>query len=280
MIADVEFNDVKFKMCIPEKHLHSEYHGGNVQSAISNNKVWALDESLIMHKILNQQKGLVVDIGANTGYFSFIGLINECKVIAIEANPIHTPYVNKTMEINNFPTSNFQHMELFVSSKKEDCIFDGWSGNVNLMSKKNKISMVKTIALTDICSECLFLKIDVEGNEPDVLESAIQLLEREKIKYIMFEITYIMSNAIDTKNVEMLALLKYFGFELYEIQERSLIKITNIKQKINKWNYEYFNNHKKANPSITSAGSNLLAIHKNAVNIFKQIPNTNNYYID
>jgi FkbM family methyltransferase len=280
MIADVEFKDVKFKMCIPEKHLHNEYHGGNVQSAISSSKVWALDESLIMHKILKQQKGLVVDIGANTGYFSFIGLMNGCKVIAIEANPIHTPYVNKTMELNNFHMSNFQHMELFVSSKKEDCLFDGWSGNDKLISKTNNLSMVKTIALNDICSECLFLKIDVEGNEPDVLQSSIQLLEQEKIKYIMFEITYIMNNAIDFKNVEMLGLLKYYGFELYEIQTNSLIKINNIQLKMNKWNYEYFNHHKIANPSITNAGSNILAIHKNAVNMFKQIPNTNNFYID
>jgi len=280
MITDVEFKDVTFKMCIPEKHLHHEYHGGNVQSSIMNSKVWALDESLIMHKILKHQKGTVVDIGANTGYFSFIGLINKCKVIAIEANPIHTTYVNKTMELNKFSTANFHHLERFVSSKQEDCLFDGWSGNDNLISKTNELSMVKTIALQDICSECLFLKIDVEGNEPDVLQSAIKLLDQEKIKYIMFEITYIMKDVIDSKNVEMLAMLKYYGFELYEIQPNILIKITNIQQKVNKWNYEYFNDHKRANPSITNAGSNILAIHKNAENIFKPIPNTENFHID
>ena len=48
MITDVEFNDVKFKMCIPPVNLHNSYHAGNVQSEIFHNKVWALDESNII----------------------------------------------------------------------------------------------------------------------------------------------------------------------------------------------------------------------------------------
>ena len=280
MITDVKFKDAMFRICIPEGHLHNDYPGGNVQSEILKNKVWAYDESMIMHKILIDQKGLVIDIGANTGYFSFIGLMHQCKVIAIEPNPIHTKYVKKTMEINNFSTDDFQHLELFVSSGKEDCAFDGWTGNEKIRSKTSPLTMVKTIALNDICSECLFLKIDVEGNEPDVIQSSIHLLEQEKIKYIMFEITYIMNDVIDSKNIHMLHILNKYGFDLYEIQLNILIKITNIQEKMNKWNHEYFNCHKKANPNITNAGSNLLAIHKTAKNIFKPMKNTNNLYID
>jgi FkbM family methyltransferase len=270
MITDVEFNDVKFKMCIPPVNLHNSYHAGNVQSEIFHNKVWALDESNIMNKILKQFKGPVIDVGSNTGYFSFIGLINECPVISIEANPIHTEYLEKTIAINNF--SNIQHIEKFVSTNKGECNFDGWTGNDKLISNDNNM-MVKCISLDELCDECLFLKIDVEGNEPDVIKSAKNLLEQSKIKYIMFEITYLMNDVLDNENIDMLSVLNNYGFTLYEITPGNMNEIIDIKNKVNKWEWEYFNHHKKANPSITDAGSNILAIHNSAVNIFTKNKN-------
>jgi FkbM family methyltransferase len=279
MISPVRFKNVYFDMFIPDIELHTDYPGANVQSYILKNNVWAIDESIIMDKILKHQKGLVIDVGANTGYFSFIGLINKCKVIAIEPNVIHTNYFNKTIEINNFPKNNIKHLEKFVSYKKEDCIFDGWSGNEHIL-KKDKVSLVKTISLDEICNECYFLKIDVEGAEPDVIQSAKNLIQNQKIKYIMFELTYIINNKVDDKNVNMLFLLNQYGFKLYEINNNTLIYIDNIKTKINQLSHEYFNHHKIVDPNIFNGGSNLLAIHKSAKNIFKNIKNTNNFYID
>jgi len=280
IITEVDFKDIKFNMCIPDTILHNTYCGGNVQNEILKNKVWAKDETLIMHKILNRFKGLVIDVGANTGYFSFIGLLNDCSVIAIEPNPVHTEYFKKTVEMNNFSANKVQHFEKFVSTRKEECIFDGWTGNDKLLSKdENIVYMVKTISLDEICQECVFLKIDVEGNEPDVIKSAQNLLSSNKIKYIMFEITYIMNDVIDSENIKMLQLLTSYGFTLYEIMGGVLCEVSNIASKVNKWANEYNQHHKKVDPSITNAGTNMLAIHKNAVNIFTKIKNTNNFYI-
>jgi len=278
MNVPVLFEDIKFQMCIPKPELHNSYAGGNVQSYILKNKVWAEEETKILSKILNMKKGLVVDVGANTGYFSFVALSKGCPVIAFEPNTIHTPYFMETMKLNNFSMDKLTHHELFVSSTKNDVEFDGWSAYEGLKDE-NKTELVKTIAIKDVCDECLFLKIDVEGYEPDAMKSAKSLLENKKISYIMFELTYIIQDEVDTDQVNMLHSLNMYGYDLYEIKPNRLLKINDVSTKINTWRNEYFNTHKKHNPSITNAGSNLFAILKSATNPFTRLNGSENYVL-
>jgi len=277
MDISISHNDVNFIMSIPVPELHNTYPGGNVQSHILDHKVWATDETSILSTILNTKKGLVVDVGANTGYFSFIALSKGCRVISFEPNTIHTPYFMKTLELNNFNKEYISHYEYFVSSSDKEILFDGWSAYDGIVNKDNS-KYVKTIALKDICNECLFLKIDVEGFEPDVLKSAAPLLEYGKIDYIMFEITYIINNRIDNNQCDMLNSLVTYGYDIFEIVAGKIIRISDISQKLATWNEEYFNTHKKYNPSLTSAGSNLFAIYKTAVNPFNKL-NINEFQI-
>ena len=278
MKVPVLFEDVDFQMSIPTPDLFDSYPGGNLQSYVLKNKVWAEDETKIMSTILNLKKGLVLDVGANTGYFSFIALSKGCPVIAFEPNTIHTPYFMETMALNNFPMDKLTHHELFVSSTKSDIMFDGWSAYEGIVNENNTQS-TKTIAIKDVCDECLFLKIDVEGYEPDVIKSAKPLLEKEKIPYIMFEVTYIVSDKVDAEQVNILHSLLMYNYDIFEIQTDMLIPIKSIKNKINKWSDEYFNHHKKHNPLIRNAGSNLLAIHKSAKNPFKKLDGSENYIL-
>jgi FkbM family methyltransferase len=264
----VSFQDVNFLMHIPDEKMFDSFPGGNVQKSIFNEKVWAKEETFILSTITNLKKGVVLDIGANTGYFTFIALSKGCEVIAVEANKIHTPYVMKTMALNNFAMEKLTHYEMFVSSSKEDAMFDGWSGHEKILNSGNEIEPVKTIAIKDICDECLFLKVDVEGFEPEVMESAGSLITEGKIPYIMFEVTYIINNEIDPKQIAMLENLNKYGYILYEICVEHLSKINSISKKVSVWSYEYFNHHKKHCPELKTAGANLLAIHKTALNPF------------
>ena len=95
----------------------------------------------------------------------------------------------------------------------------------------------------------------------------------------MFEITYIIDNVVDDSQIDMLHYLKKNDFNIFEIQPEKLISVENIKKKTKNWAYEYFNNHQKHNPSITNAGVNMLAIHKNSHIPFNLIKNINNYYL-
>jgi FkbM family methyltransferase len=275
MDTPVSFQDVNFLMHIPKEESFDSFPGGNVQKCIFEEKVWAKEETSILSTILNLfKKGVVVDIGANTGYFSFIALSKGCEVIAVEANKVHTPYFMKTMALNNFPMEKLTHYEMFVSSSKKDVAFDGWTGHEKILNTDNNIELVKTIALEDICDECLFLKIDVEGFEPDVIKSAGSLISEGKIPYIMFEISYIIDNEVDIKQIDMLEKLNEYGYNLYEICSEHLSKINSISEKVSYWNDDYFNNHKKHSPELKFGGANLLAVHKNASNPFTKDDDT------
>lgn len=270
MEVQVKYNDINFTMYIPTLDILESYPGANVQKYILENNVWAEEETSILSKILNKTNGVVIDVGANTGYFSFIALSKGARVYSFEPNTIHTPYFMKTIEINNFPKEKLSHYEKFVSSSKDDVLFDGWSAYDGIVNVNNT-QLTKTIALKDVCDECLFLKIDVEGFEPDVIQSATPLLENGKISYIMFEITYIVNNSVDKKQVEMLNLLTKYGYNLFEIVPKKIIRINNISQKVEIWANEYYNHHKKCNPLLTSAGSNIFAIYKTSVNPFNKL---------
>jgi FkbM family methyltransferase len=278
MRTKVSYKDVNFLMSIPDEDLLHHYPGSNVQTCILNDGVWAREETEILNTILIFSKGTVVDVGANTGYFSFIALHNNCKVIAFEPNVIHTKYFKETIQINNhFSEDNVKHYELFVSSQADDILFDGWSSNNALMNHDvHTHYKVKTVALDNICDECLFLKIDVEGFEPDVIKSASRLLQNNSIKYIMFEITYILNDILDEENINMLKTIKSYGFELYEIIPNLLKKIGNVDDAANAWYQEFHNHHKKHNPAITNGGTNILAIHHSAINPFTRAGNTEN----
>jgi FkbM family methyltransferase len=277
MHTNIKYKDVNFTMCIPPVELHTDYPGGNVQTYIMNKNVWAEDETAILVTILNMSKGVVIDVGANTGYFSFIALSKNCPVISFEPNTVHTPYFMETLKLNNFG-ADISHHELFVSSSSNEVMFDGWTSYKGICDVSKTYS-VKTVSLDSVCSECLFLKVDVEGFEPDVFKSAKNLLSNAKVPYIMFEITYIISDKLDTEQVNMLYSLEEYGYDLYQIDSGYLYNIDNIQSKIKKWEDDYFNYHKKYNPSLLTAGSNVIAIHKSANNPFQNIRGTKNYKI-
>lgn len=265
-IVDVEV-DRNLKMCIPSlRNTTENFHAKNVQDSIRNNKIWSKEETSLFVDIIkkNKPQSLIVDIGSNTGYFSLISLAFNCNVIAIEANPVYKKYIDSSIEINDFNKSNFTYYENFASDSKTDIVFDGWSG-VEGIRNENGLSIIKPIALDDICNnDILLLKIDVEGAEPSVFRSAKNLISNKKIKYIIFELTYIIKNKLIQEQIDILPYLKFNNYDLYDISENKLILITNIKEYVNFWIKEYKTNHVIQNPNLInlSAGTNILAIQK------------------
>lgn len=254
-----------FKMAIPQDT--STYPGGNVQSHVKQHGYWAAEESYVISQVLNtlptypQEPHKILDIGANTGYFGLIALSLGHEVTLVDANGVHIPYFESSIKENKFDVNKCEYIQAFVSNKKEDVLFDGWSGH-DALTDKGKASPVKTISVKELCPNgCAFMKVDVEGAEPDVMESARPLLAQGDFPYIMLEVTYIINNKIDEAQMTMLSKLVEDGYELYEITPRFLLKIENLVQREDKWMHDYIYCHKKANPSLTCAGTNVLAIH-------------------
>jgi FkbM family methyltransferase len=260
------------KMCVPLKG-YTSIMSDNVQDSIRNTGIWGKEETSILVDILSKNgESTIIDVGSNSGYFSVIGLSYGSNVIAIEANPVYQQYVNKSIELNNFDKSKFKYYECFASNNPEPVLFDGWSGYDNMISKDN-VASVSTVSIDNIHKkEVLLLKIDVEGAEPFVLKSAESLIKKNKIKYIMFELTYIIKNVLIREQIDILPYLKFSGFDLYEIVEKRLIPMTNLKNVVNNWVFEYNTNHVKHNPNLVnlSAGTNILAVLKG-----NSVPNVN-----
>ena len=253
-----------YDMDIPELEDKS-YPGWNVQEHIKRVGYWAAAESYIMCKVLEENKGVVLDIGANTGYFTLLGLAMGCSVISVEASPVHYYYLKQSLELNGW---DCKYVNAFVSDLKENVDFDGWSGKKGVMHDGNVVKC-GTVAMKDLCPNgALFTKIDVEGAEPDVLRSARPLLKEGKFDYIMFEITYVVHGEIDKEQIQMLRDLVEDGFVLYDILERDLRLIGNIDSYVDfYWWKEYKNCHLKACPGLQFAGTNILAVHKSCVSV-------------
>uniref|UniRef100_A0A6C0ARF7 Methyltransferase FkbM domain-containing protein n=1 Tax=viral metagenome TaxID=1070528 RepID=A0A6C0ARF7_9ZZZZ len=268
-IVNIKINK-NCKLCIPSKDSNDNMYGSkNVQDSIRDTNIWSKEETSLFIDILNKNSNnlepIIVDVGSNTGYFSMIALSYNFNVFAIEANPVYKKYLEKSIEINNFDKNRLKYFENFASNIKEDVIFDGWSGNKNMMSYNEK-NMVKTIALDDICcdKEILILKIDVEGAEPCVFMSAKNLILNKKIKYIIFELTYIMKDKLQYDQINILPYLQSNDYELFEIVSNKLLYIKNIKQHMNYLIKEYMTNHLVHNPNLVNlgAGTNILAVYK------------------
>lgn len=256
----------RFKMAVPIDD--ASFPGGNVQKTIKETGHWAPEESLIMSQVLKHSpKGTVIDVGANTGYFSLIALSLGHDVIAIEANEVHKKYVNESLRVNAFDTQRCRYIEAFVSDSDSPVLFDGWTGHDGILTE-NKAKLIDTVPIRNLTSECVFMKVDVEGAEPEVIKSAQPFLKTGRFPYIMFEITYIINKKLDQSQVDMLYDLKNDGFSLYEIAPGILRHITNIDVQVDYWVHEYINTHLKADPTLRFAGTNLLAIH----NSVKDVP--------
>ena len=106
----------------------------------------------------------------------------------------------------------------------------------------------------------IFLKVDVEGAEPQVFRSALNLFHTNKIKYIMFEITYIINSTLDDEQIEMLRFLKKNGYFIYDIAyENNYIEIKNIDMIVKKWMSEYSHLINRYKMNIKTNGTNIIA---------------------
>jgi FkbM family methyltransferase len=264
------------KMCIPGINTTDNIQGGNVQTSIRNTGIWSKEETSIFVDILKKNSKNtnlnIIDVGSNTGYFSIISMSYNFNVIAIEANPVYKKYLNKSIELNNYDKDKLTYYECFASDNKDPVLFDGWSGYEGIIDKNKSVS-VSTVSIDNICdNEILLIKIDVEGAEPNVFRSMKKLIENKKIKYIIFELTYIVKNNLINEQVNLLPYLLSNNFNLYEIGDERLIPITNVLNTVNNWIHEYKTNHVIHNPNLVnlSAGTNILAVFKD-----NEIPNIN-----
>ena len=143
------------------------------------------EETKIIEKAL-KETDLFVDIGANVGYFSCIAKNNGVKTISIEPLP-----ENLKILFSNFQSNGWSSTEVFPIGLGEKpmiidlygentgaSIISNWAGSTNVLKRTIAISTLDIILGERFNGERLFIKMDVEGYEYEVLKGAACVLDR------------------------------------------------------------------------------------------------------
>ena len=163
----------------------------------------------VWHKLLkkgcgaiNGERGLVLDIGANFGYYTFMSAAMGCRVVAWEPVPKFSAFLRYGL-LRNLFVNSVEHRERVVSSESgreltmEVPTTGIWGtagiGGKNIAADQKKSGTEKVKAMSERVDDfvppqkVLVMKIDVEGFEPGVLASSKGLLQGGKVENIITE---------------------------------------------------------------------------------------------
>jgi len=163
------------------------------------------------------EKSLLVDCGSNLGYYSFLFSKYFDKVIAIEPLPRNVRTMNMLKESYN----NVRILPIAVSDE-EGCLnfYPGpHRGGGSLIKNLRKPEKVRVTTLDNVLekfSEISVVKVDVEGQEYEVLKGAIQSMHKIKAWVVEVHGTYHGTDICDNKIVSF---LKSFGYYVFPISE-------------------------------------------------------------
>jgi FkbM family methyltransferase len=129
---------------------------------------------------------VVVDIGANVGYFSLLAAVLAGKtgrVFAIEPSPRNADYIRRHVRLNKFSTVTV--IEAAISDRSGEAFFDlGASIATGHLSESGQIRVDLVTLDSLLAEETLlppdFIKIDVEGAEFAVLQGAKDVLSQHQ----------------------------------------------------------------------------------------------------
>jgi FkbM family methyltransferase len=146
---------------------------------------------------LGKSGGLMVDVGANYGYFSLIWAAQKStnRVIAYEASPRNQPALRTNIAKNHF--SDRITLKPLAAGKQSGKLGfhlgpeeqTGWGGFA-LDGPREKMVEVPVVRLDEDLADAPsidVLKIDTEGADTWVLEGVEGFLREKKIRHIFFE---------------------------------------------------------------------------------------------
>ena len=203
-----------------------------IETAVSYILSNSINEKKFLKKKLNKKEIIVIDIGANVGsYLDFIiKNFKYKKIYAFEPSTkayrqLKNKFNSKNIILENIALSNKKTKRKFYEYKlTSQSSFYKITSKKNPFKNLNNIYKVKTLKLDeylnlkekkiDIC------KIDIQGEELNVLMGMQKYLKKKKIKLIKVEIT-IRNDYDNNKNqfVEIINFLKKYNYNLVTISK-------------------------------------------------------------
>ena len=188
---------------------------------------------------------VVIDPGTNVGYISAVCadlLGNDGLVISIEPSKRCYSLIEKYLvspRIRLFHSALYREKTNKVFVDKINVISTGYSAFSDFTGQKmgDEVYEIETLTVSDLfiqfnLERVKLLKLDIEGAELDALLGCAELLQQQKIDYILIE-TFISDAQIDT-NKRINELLSSAGYKPFIPVKNKLIpvdfsKITNAR---------------------------------------------------
>jgi FkbM family methyltransferase len=129
---------------------------------------------------------VLLDIGANAGVFTLVACCNGVKVVSAEPNLENLEILLLNLNKNNFRDVEVFHLALaekvnvlpLFGGGEGASLTKGWGGIVSNYSRLVPVNTLDNLFSDRFAGKRLLVKLDVEGNEYDVLCGARELLTR------------------------------------------------------------------------------------------------------
>jgi FkbM family methyltransferase len=186
------------------------------------------DLSAKITSIARETGGLLVDVGANFGYYTLLwcGSGSKNRAVSVEASPLNIPSLQSNIALNGFQSR--VTLEPWAASNSEGQITfnlgstaeSGWGGITLLNDETTSPTELHVTvpsrrldqALPD--AEITVLKIDCEGADALVLEGSTQLLAAHRIQHIFFEENLSRQSELGIEQGSARKLLQSFGYQV------------------------------------------------------------------
>ncbi|KAL3144968.1 hypothetical protein ABBQ32_003472 [Trebouxia sp. C0010 RCD-2024] len=174
-------------------------YGGIVEMGLTQMWSLALKDHCIRH---DGKRALVLDVGANFGWYSMYAAKLGCRVIAWEPVPQFRAFLMYNRQLNHFEdrieirdaaVMNIGGMVYNITVPQRGIWGTAGIGGLNIdRAIDNRGDYEIVYALGErvdmvVEEEVLLLKVDVEGLEPAVMHSSTRLLDKHKVHHIVME---------------------------------------------------------------------------------------------
>ena len=206
------------------------------------------EEINTIKRLSNYKKIFLIDCGCNYGFYSFYtaSISNKNNVVSIEASSKTSKKFLKNLELNNFKNiyfinkavSNEDNQELNFNESLNDWESSLSHDNFKLKSV-NKVQSIKIDTLAqsyNLDEYILLIKLDIEGNEMNAIDGALNTIEKFSPIIIIEFSKYIFHNA---ENIAILEkFLKNYDYEIYDTKKNK-VSLDEILDSINKLTKRY-----------------------------------------
>lgn len=188
---------------------------------------------------------VIIDIGANIGYYTLIAaniMKNEGKIYAFEPEPNNYALLLKNINLNGYVNVNPLQKAVSNKSGKINLFIDGINCGIHSISQYNVYNNIGSVEVETTTLDEFFknevkdlrvdlIKMDVQGAEGLVIEGAEEIILHNNLTILMEFCPYLLRN-IGTDPLELLYKLINFGFTIEVIDESNKTTVKSEPMKI------------------------------------------------